>query len=231
VGCLSLQDDGDFKAAHDRLKDPPSPEEIAEVALRHIERVDETVVSFGQGCEGEPLINGGLLETAIGLVRKKTDKGTVNLNTNASRPAVVDRLIDAGLDSIRVSVNSLREDVYTAYYRPRGYAFSDVKETLDICRRRKIHTSLNFLFFPGVSDTSYEIGALTEFMGNCGVDLMQMRNLNIDPELYLRSIPMNVSGDGVGLKLFIQDLKEKFPDLRFGYFNPPKEAIRRVDSP
>ena len=26
--------------------------------------------------------------------------------------------------------------------------------------------------------------------------------------------------------LFMKDLKEKFPDLRFGYFNPPKESYR-----
>ncbi len=231
IGCISLQEDGAFKAAHDRLKVPPSPEEIAEVALRHIGNVDDTVVSFGQGCEGEPLVNGDLLERAIRLIREKTDKGTINLNTNASRPAVVDRLIDSGLDSIRVSLNSLREDLYTAYYRPRGYTFADVIETLKLCRRRKIHTSLNFLYFPGVSDTPGEIGVLTEFLGDCGVDLIQMRNLNIDPELYVQSIPVDYCGKGVGLRQFFQDLKEKFPDLRFGYFNPSKEAVRRGDLP
>ena len=231
VGCLSLQEDGEFKAAHDRLSAPPSPEEIAEVALRHIGNVKETVVSFGQGCEGEPLMNGELLEKAVRLIRETTNKGTVNLNTNASRPAVVEKLIDAGLDSIRVSLNSLREDLYTAYYRPRGYTFADVIETLKLCRRRRIHTSLNFLFFPGVSDTSGEIDALTEFIGDCGVDLIQMRNLNIDPELYLRSLPTDVCGRGVGLRRLLQDLKEKFPDLRFGYFNPAKETVRRGNSP
>jgi len=76
-------------------------------------------VSFGQGCEGEPLINGDLLCRAVRLVREKTIRGTINLNTNASRPQAVEKLVDAGLDSIRVSVNSFREVLYNAYYRPR----------------------------------------------------------------------------------------------------------------
>ncbi|MEJ2719671.1 MAG: radical SAM protein [bacterium] len=226
IGCLSLQEDGDFKAAHDRLKTPPASDEVAEVALRHIGAVDEAVVSFGQGCEGEPLIHGNLLLDAIRLIRNKTHRGTVNLNTNGSRPAVVDNLIAAGLDSIRVSLNSLRPRVYNAYYRPRGYTFGDVLETLAICRKRRIIVSINLLYFPGVTDTVREFDALLQFMRDFGADLIQMRNVNIDPELYVRSLPSGVHEKGFGVRKFIHDLKENFPDLRFGYFNPTKEAYR-----
>jgi len=31
-------------------------QEIAEVALAHIRQVKKSVVSFGQGCEGDPLL-------------------------------------------------------------------------------------------------------------------------------------------------------------------------------
>jgi pyruvate-formate lyase-activating enzyme len=189
VGCLSLQEDGGFKAAHDRLNAPPSPEEIAEVALRHIEKASRAVVSFGQGCEGEPLLNGDLLCRAVRLIREKTNQGTINLNTNGSRPSVVRELIDSGLDSIRVSLNSLREDAYNAYYRPKGYGLGDVIDTVRVCRLSGVHVSLNLLYFPGVTDAPEEIEVFEEFIGKEGVDLVQMRNLNIDPELYIRSLP------------------------------------------
>ena len=58
-------------------------EEIAEVALFHIDNVDDPVVSFGQGCEGEPLMVADVLEEAILLIRKETSKGIINLNSNS----------------------------------------------------------------------------------------------------------------------------------------------------
>src|SRR5688572_21603284 len=61
VGCISLQTDGEFRASHDRLDRPPTPAEVAAVATEHIGRVPEAIVSFGQGCEGEPLLSGELL--------------------------------------------------------------------------------------------------------------------------------------------------------------------------
>ena len=230
VGCLSLQEDGEFKAAHDRLRVPPSAEEIAEIALGHIARVDRAVVSFGQGCEGEPLINGDLLCRAVKLIRSKTDRGTINLNTNASRPRVAEELAAAGLDSVRVSLNSLRAVLYDAYYRPKGYSFADVVETARICRKRDVFVSLNLLYFPGVTDTAEELSALAAFLGETGADLIQMRNLNIDPDVYIRSLPAGVCKQGMGIRGLIGDLKEKFPDLRIGYFNPAKETRKRPDS-
>ncbi len=230
VGCLSLQEDGDFKAAHDRLAVPPSSEEIAEVALRHIESVERAVVSFGQGCEGEPLIHHDLLCRAIGQIRRKTDRGTINLNSNASIPAAVEKLVDAGLDSIRVSLNSLREHVYSAYFRPAGYGFGDVMETIRICRRKRVWVSINLLCFPGVTDTGEELDALARFIGEVGIDFIQMRNLNIDPEVYVQALPAGVHRQGIGLRTLMKDLGEKFPDLRFGYFNLPKEAFWPSDS-
>lgn len=226
VGCLSLQKDGAFKAAHDRLTVPPSAEEIAEVALRHIGRVDRAVVSFGQGCEGEPLINSELLCRAIRLIRAETGRGTINLNTNASMPAAVEALVDAGLDSIRVSLNSPREALYNAYFRPAGYGLDDVTETIARCRRREIWVSINLLYFPGVTDTAEEAGALKEIFGKAAVDMIQLRNLNIDPEVYVRALPAGVQQRGMGIREFMKDLKEEFPHLRFGYFNPPKESFR-----
>jgi pyruvate-formate lyase-activating enzyme len=225
VGCISLQKDGTFKASHDRLDEPPTPEEVAETALFHINRVDHAVVSFGQGCEGEALLAGDLLFESIRRIREKTDRGTINLNTNASIPSTAERLIDAGLDSMRVSLNSLREDLYNAYYRPGGYAFCDVLRTIEIARKKNIFVSLNLLVFPGVTDTEEELEALESFFDKWGADMVQMRNLNIDPELYIGCLPPGAERQGFGLDTLMMKLREKSQALRFGYFNPPKETF------
>lgn len=228
VGCLSLQKDGTFKAAHDRLSVPPSAEEVADVALLHIGRVPEPVVSFGQGCEGEPLLKGELLRESISLIRKQTGKGTINLNTNASMPAVVSRLFDAGLDSIRVSVNSFREEIYNAYYRPSGYALQNVIETIAIARANKRFISLNLLVFPGISDTETEFEKTREIVCDFDIDMIQMRNMNIDPELYLQNLPDGSLAPGMGIARFMGRLAAAHPRLRYGYFNPPKETFTRI---
>ena len=58
-------------------------------------------------------------------IRAATRRGTINLNTNAGRPDRRSRrLCAAGLDSIRVSVNSLRPECYRAYFRPKGFTTS-----------------------------------------------------------------------------------------------------------
>ena len=56
LGCLSLQQESGIPCSQDRIAFTPTAEEIAEVALTHIGRVNKAVVSFGQGCEGDPLM-------------------------------------------------------------------------------------------------------------------------------------------------------------------------------
>ncbi len=230
LGCLSLQKNGTFKASHDRLKNPPTPDEVAETALFHIGRVDRAVVSFGQGCEGEPLLLGELLYESIRKIRQKSTRGTINLNTNGSIPSVVERLIDAGLDSIRVSLNSLREDLYNAFYKPKGYSFNDVLRTIEIARARGIFVSLNLLLFPGVTDTEEELTGFKSFLDDCSADMIQARNLNIDPELYVKALPEGVHNQGFGMDKFVALLKDRVPSLQFGYFNPAKEVFESQKS-
>jgi pyruvate-formate lyase-activating enzyme len=230
LGCLSLQKDGTFKASHDRLKTPPSPDDVAEAALFHIGRAERPVVSFGQGCEGEPLLMKELLIGSIRKIRERTQDGTINLNTNGSLPGAVAELIGAGLDSIRVSLNSLREDVYNCYYQPRGYRFDDVLRTIEIAGAAGIFVSLNLLVFPGVTDTAAELAAFDNLRQIGGAGMVQMRNLNIDPDVYLQNLPAGIYGRGLGIRQFTQQLKKRFPALRFGYFNPPKEAFSEKNS-
>ncbi len=227
IGCISLQPDGEFRASHDRIRRAPRPEEIADMAVGHIERVPDGVVSFGQGCEGEPLLGRELLPEAVRQIRARTSRGTVNINTNGSLPDVVDAMCRAGLDAIRVSMNSARDDVYTAYYRPKKYTFDDVRETLRVVRRHDRYRSINYLVYPGVTDTEAELEAVSSFIEEADLDLIQMRNLNIDPELYRERLPEGTVREGFGMGVFMRRLKERFPHLHYGYFNPPKERYSR----
>ncbi len=223
IGCISQQEkDSPIVATPQcRLDFIPNAEEIVEV-MRHHEgqELEKPIYSFGQGCEGEPLTNTPILQKAIEIFRQGGGKGTINLNSNASCPESIKALSDAGLTSLRVSLNSAREDVYTLYYRPQGYTFSDVKSSIAAARERGVFVSLNLLYFPGVSDTEEELAALIELVGTYGVSFIQLRNLNIDPEMYLKlliDIPM---GPAVGFKNFKKRLRKACSWLSFGYFNP-----------
>ncbi len=221
LGCLSLQKESPIPCSQDRIDFMPRPEEIAEVALAHIERVSDGIVSFGQGCEGDPLLAAEVIEPAVRLVRQKTDLGTINLNTNASLPVTVDRLFDAGLDSMRVSINSLRQACYNAYFRPRGYTFGDVMLSIDRALARGGHVALNYLNLPGFTDTTEEFAALSAFLEQHPIQLIQWRNLNYDPLRYYAAMEaVAAQGTPMGVRHLLRKVKKHFPDLKHGYFNP-----------
>jgi len=221
VGCISEQPADTVQSPHDRLTFVPTVEEIVEIAVPHLESALRAMISFGQGCEGEPLLQGMLIAAAIKKIREHTNRGTIHLNTNGSRPEMVSRLIDAGLDSIRVSLNSVREPIYTAYYQPRGYRFSDVVESIHRARQRGLWTSINYLSFPGVTDDQEEFAALSRLIETSDLNMIQWRNLNIDPDWYIESIALREASEFLGMPTLLQKIREKFPRVRFGYFNPP----------
>jgi pyruvate-formate lyase-activating enzyme len=226
LGCLSLQQNSGIHHSQDRITFTPSPEEIAEVALAHIKRVEKSVVSFGQGCEGDPLMATPVIEPAIRQIRSQTGGGTINMNTNGSLPARLKSLFDAGLDSIRVSINSVRKDCYDAYFRPQGYGFTDVLASIELALDRKKFVAINYLNCPGFSDTPGEAGALVGFLQQFPIDMIQWRNLNFDPVRYWKKMAAVASpGEPMGMEILLQQIREQFPDLKFGYFNPPKEKF------
>jgi MoaA/NifB/PqqE/SkfB family radical SAM enzyme len=222
VGCLSLQEEEKgCQASHERITFVPTPQEIAEIAVPHLETDQEAIVSFGQGCEGDPLCVWENNSEAIRLIRKQTSAGSINMNTNGSIPEAVKQLARAGMDSIRVSLNSAFEGSYDAYFRPRGYGWNDVLKSLALARDEGLYVSLNLLVFPGVTDTKQELEAMIEIIRDCGVKLIQMRNLSIDPDLYLEHMPP-FSGSPIGLRDWMKALRREFPQLAFGYFNKPR---------
>ena len=56
--------------------------------------------------------------------------------------------------------------------------------------------------------------------------MIQWRNFNIDPDWYLGKIGITETSELMGVKQFIELIKEEFPDLKHGYFNPPIERIK-----
>jgi len=221
LGCISLQTQNNLCACQERISFTPSPEEIAQVSLEHIFHVKKAVVSFGQGCEGEPLTAFKSLEPAIRLIREKTDKGTINLNTNASLPFYVEKLCRSGLDSMRVSLNSVRENCYNAYFRPRSYQFSDVLKSIHAAKEHGKFVSLNYLNCPGFTDSEKEFKALKEFIAANLIDMIQWRNLNFDLNKYCELMSKTEDyGRPLGMETIINELSFNFPNLIHGYFNP-----------
>jgi pyruvate-formate lyase-activating enzyme len=226
LGCISLQKTPGLSCCQERISFTPTPDEIAELALEHIGNVPDGVVSFGQGCEGDPLMVVDVIEEAVRMIRRKTKEGTVNINTNASIPGHVDRVFQAGMDSIRVSMNSVREVCYNAYFRPQGYGFGDVLESIRVADERGGHIALNYFYCPGVSDTPEECETLIRFLEQNTVHLIQWRNLNYDPLRYYKTMKeADSQGAPLGMNHLLKELKRRFPALKHGYFNPSRDRF------
>lgn len=227
IGCISFQpQEEEIISTQDRLTFKPTPEEIIEFTVPHLETAPFPLISFGQGCEGEPLLMWETIKDAIIEIRKHTKKGSININTNGSMPKAVKELCEAGLNSIRVSLNSVRENIYTAYYKPNNYVFSDLKESLQIARSYGAWTSINYFVFPGMTDSVEEYEALRLFIKETGLCMIQWRNFNIDPDWYLGKIGVYDTGDCIGVKQMQELIREEFPNLKYGYFNPSMERIK-----
>jgi pyruvate-formate lyase-activating enzyme len=189
VGCISeLAPDAGMPSPQTRVAFEADPLDVARIAVHHLERVPDGIVSFGQGCEGEPLLRVTTIERAIARIRQARGNGTINLNTNGSLPKSLRRLVDAGLQAVRVSLNSFRKNVYAAYYRPTGYDLDDVLESIALASDAGLRVSLNYLTHPGVTDERSEVGALERFVRAHPVAMVQTRTLNIDPERYFAQV-------------------------------------------
>ena len=231
LGCISLQPDTGIPSSQNRIDFTPDPEEICQVALSHIEKVDNAVVSFGQGCEGDPLMAADTITRAVRLIRDKTGRGTINMNTNGSLTDKMALLLDAGLDSMRISMNSFRPACYNAYFRPKGYTFEDVLATIDLALDRGAHVAINYLNCPGFTDSPEECDELLHFLLQHPVNMIQWRNLNFDPLRYLDIMNQSAEhGRPIGIHRLLQRVRQQFPDLTYGYFNPPKEKYLRAAS-
>jgi wyosine [tRNA(Phe)-imidazoG37] synthetase (radical SAM superfamily) len=227
IGCISFQPEEEtIVSTQDRLTFKPLSEEIVEFTVPHLMNAPFPIISFGQGCEGEPLLMWETIKESIIEIRKHTNRGSININTNGSKPAAVDALCKAGLNSMRVSTNSAQKHIYEAYYRPNNYAFEDIIESLKVMRSYSGWTSINYFVFPGITDSEAEYEALRKLITDTNLNMIQWRNFNIDPDWYMGKNGMTDTGEMLGVKQMMDLIQEEFPNLKFGYFNPPMERIK-----
>jgi len=220
VGCISDQPEQGPPASHERMRHAPDAAAMAAIGIAHLSRAPgRTMVSFGQGCEGEPLTRAREIAEAIRRMRAATARGSINVNTNGSLPDQLGLLIDAGLDSCRISLNSAHKPLYEAYYQPLGYVWEDVEESIRRARRRGVYTALNLLTFPGVTDQEGEADALCALIARARVDQVQARSLAIDPDAYATVAERFAArGRRIGISGLIERLKRARKGLVIGNF-------------
>jgi molybdenum cofactor biosynthesis enzyme MoaA len=224
VGCISEQLD-DIAAPHDRIAFTPTVEEIVALAAPHLEEATDPIVSFGQGCEGEPILRARLIGRAIAEIKRRTDRGQLHINTNGSNPRALQHLVDRGLDSVRVSMFSARESKHIAYYGPRNYGLDDMEESLRLAGRQGLHTSVNLLAYPGYTDCPSEIEALIPFLRASGVRMVQIRTLNMDRELLEEKVGFPAER-GIGIDRLIDLLHRELPGIEIGSKTPFMGRVR-----
>ncbi len=220
VGCISEQPEDGPPSSHERMVDGPLVADMVDVAVWHLEHAPgRTMVSFGQGCEGEPLTRYKFIAQAITGIREKTQRGSININTNASLTHGLGALFDVGLDAVRVSLNSPVKDLYEAYYQPVKYGWEDVEASIALARDRGAYLALNLLLFPGVNDRRGEVDALKKLVKKYRVDQIQTRPLAIDPLQYIEvARNKGAGGEPIGIAAMIRELEKAAPWLVVGNF-------------
>jgi len=110
-------------------------------------------------------------------------------------------------------MNSPKEATYLKYFRPK-YPFEALKQSALEMKNRGKFVSLNLFVFPGLTDAQREVKSLKRFINETGIDMIQWRNLNMDPDVYIETLDLKLE-PGIG----IRNLIESLPSRR-GYFNP-----------
>jgi pyruvate-formate lyase-activating enzyme len=219
LGCISLQPDP-VPTPQPRMRYAPTATELADLAAYHLGGADAQVVSFGQGCEGEPLTRAGALEEATRRIRDAHPAATIHVNTNGSSPRALRRLVEAGCDSVRISAISFTDAVFRAYYRPVGYGLEEVVECGRVMRAAGGQVCLNLLTFPGLTDSPEELSRTVAACREMGVDQVQWRSLNVDHDWLLEVLPP--TAPGTGMLAALDHLRRELPGVAHGNFTRPR---------
>lgn len=216
IGCISLQESECCPSPQDRIDFVPSVEDIASLGIYHLGKGIEPIISFGQGCEGEPSVQWELISNAIREIRKRTVRGLININTNGGITHGLQSIVDSGLDTMRVSLISADEEAYNSYTRPKGYSLKNVKETIRYGVKKGVFVSLNLLTLPGLTDIPGQAESLIELIKDTGVNMIQFRNLNIDCKLMEPYMVRNE--EPMGIRTMMEYLQRELPQLKLGSF-------------
>ena len=117
---------------------------------------------------------------------------------------------------MRVSIISANPDNYQKYYRA-GYKLDAVKNSIRYALDKNVHVSLNMLYMPGFNDRISEFAAWKNFLTELPVQMIQIRNLNYDPDEFFAVMPPDENF--LGTKAFLHELQKNFPTLTIGNFS------------
>lgn len=219
LGCISLQPAECCPSPQSRIDFMPTVAEVALPAIAHLQKNEKNMVSFGQGCEGEPSLSYPLIAGAIREIRKHTAMGTINMNTNCGHHQAIREIVDAGIDTMRISLFSADDKNYRAYHCPCGYGIDTVRENAKYAHEKGVGLSMNLLCYPGFTDREEELEKIIDFVKETGITLIQMRNLNIDPDIISEKFPGET---GLGVLPMLEILAQALPGVRIGNFSRPK---------
>ena len=72
-----------------------------------------------------------------------------------------------------------------------------------------------------------EVEALLALIKETGLRLIQLRNLNIDPEVLLPRMPaLDSMGKALGIRGLVETLEREAPDVVIGNFTRPVKRVR-----
>ncbi len=128
---------------------------------------------------GEPLANLETFET-LREIRRFFSELILCVSTNGLLlEEKLPELIDLGLDTLTVTVNTLKKETAEQIYDTKK---TDVEMLLErqkrgirYCREKKLLVKINTILIPGVNET--EIGEIAQFAAKEGVDLMNLMPL------------------------------------------------------
>ena len=115
-----------------------------------------------------------------------------------------------------MSIISANADNYQKYYRA-GYSLTAVKDSIRYALEKNVHVSLNLLYMPGFNDRDSELAEWKNFLEELPVQMIQVRNLNYDPDEFFSVMPPDENF--IGTKKFLGTLKKFFPSLMIGNFS------------
>ncbi|ELR15259.1 radical SAM domain containing protein [Acanthamoeba castellanii str. Neff] len=104
-------------------------------------------------------------------------------------------------------------------------SFDKAKESLKVMKDRGGFTSIRYMILPGLNDERKEVDELCRFIEETRIDMIQWRNIALDPEYYLTSIKYEppasvVYAEKLGVKQLMETIRDKYPHVKHGYYNP-----------
>lgn len=204
----------------DPLRD--SLPEMSETGLLHLSNQDDAIVDLiiSEGVDLEAVT------AFIQMIREQTVQGTIQVTTAIPDPSSIKKWCEAGLDSIRINMNSAQKIYYDFFHAAEGVAFNDVVESFKIVQHFHRRSILNYGTFPGLTDHPDEVSALKKLVGDLKIETLQLHNLNIDPEWYMDELRLlNSRREQIGMQSWFIKLKKVFPGIQIGFQGKSHEAI------